>query len=293
MAELVYTVIFEVDIKNNQILFFHTGSLSVNLKAGILYDYEKFLEQFILDNVYEEEKIDLYEKFNIEALRSASLNKRENITCDFRLRPEGNREYRWFTMSLMLPHGAGGAVGAILDIHDKKIYELEMQHQASHDAMTNLLNRQAFERAVFSYIMQDGRVGAYCLMDVDNFKLVNDTRGHAYGDIALMKIAKILTELAPEGTITARYGGDEFCMFLPGIDREEQLEPVLKNILEHVKKEEFGGLQLSLSVGVAFYPRHCPEEKHSIGKYADVALYKAKESGKDSYCFYSEEMGEF
>lgn len=233
---MVYTVIFEVDIKNNQILFFHTGSLSVNLKAGILYDYEKFLEQFILDNVYEEEKIDLYEKFNIEALRSASLNKRENITCDFRLRPEGNREYRWFTMSLMLPHGAGGAVGAILDIHDKKIYELEMQHQASHDAMTNLLNRQAFERAVFSYIMQDGRVGAYCLMDVDNFKLVNDTRGHAYGDIALMKIAKILTELAPEGTITARYGGDEFCMFLPGIDREEQLEPVLKNILEHVKR---------------------------------------------------------
>ena len=93
---MVYTVIFEVDIKNNQILFFHTGSLSVNLKAGILYDYEKFLEQFILDNVYEEEKIDLYEKFNIEALRSASLNKRENITCDFRLRPEGNREYRWF-----------------------------------------------------------------------------------------------------------------------------------------------------------------------------------------------------
>ena len=55
---MVYTVIFEVDIKNNQILFFHTGSLSVKLKAGILYDYEKFLEQFILDNVYEEEKID-------------------------------------------------------------------------------------------------------------------------------------------------------------------------------------------------------------------------------------------
>ena len=113
---MVYTVIFEVDIKNNQILFFHTGSLSVKLKAGILYDYEKFLEQFILDNVYEEEKIDLYQNFNIEALRSASVNKRENITCDFRLRPEGNQEYRWFTMSLMLPHGAGGAVGAILDL---------------------------------------------------------------------------------------------------------------------------------------------------------------------------------
>ena len=54
---MVYTVIFEVDIKNNQILFFHTGSLSVKLKAGVLYDYEDFLEQFIIDNVYEEEKI--------------------------------------------------------------------------------------------------------------------------------------------------------------------------------------------------------------------------------------------
>ena len=290
---MVYTVIFEVDIKNNQILFFHTGSLSVKLKAGILYDYEKFLEHFILDNVYEEEKIDLYQNFNIEALRSASVNKRENITCDFRLRPEGNREYRWFTMSLMLPHGAGGAVGAILDIHDKKMHELEMQHQASHDAMTNLLNRQAFERAVFSYFMQGGKCGAYCLMDVDDFKRINDTRGHAYGDIALMKIAKILTESVPEGTITARYGGDEFCMFLPGMDREEQLEPILKEILAHVKKEEYGGMQLSLSVGVAFYPKHRTVDKNSIGKYADVALYKAKESGKDSYCFYCDEMGEF
>lgn len=146
---MVYTVIFEVDIKNNQILFFHTGSLSVKLKAGVLYDYEDFLEQFIIDNVYEEEKIYLYQNFNIEALRSASVNKRENITCDFRLRPEGNREYRWFTMSLMLPHGAGGAVGAILDIHEKKIHELEMQHQASHDAMTNLLNRQALNGLCF------------------------------------------------------------------------------------------------------------------------------------------------
>lgn len=52
-------------------------------------------------------------------------------------------------------------------------------------------------------------------------------------------------------------------------------------------------MQLSVSVGVAFYPRHYTEEKNSIGKYADVALYKAKESGKDSYCFYREEMGEF
>ena len=293
MAGLVYTVIFEVDIKNNQILFFHTGSLSVKLKAGVLYDYEDFLEQFIIDNVYEEEKIYTYQNFNIEVLRSASINKRENITCDFRLRPEGNQEYRWFTMSLMLPHGAGGAVGAILDIHEKKIHEMEMQHQASHDAMTNLLNRQAFERTVFSYFMQGEKTGAYCLMDVDNFKLVNDTRGHAYGDMVLMKIAKILTEYAPKRTVIARYGGDEFCMFFPGIDREEQLEPVLKKILENVRRAEFDGMQLSVSAGVAFYPRHHTEEKNSIGKYADVALYKAKESGKDSYCFYREEMGEF
>lgn len=108
-----------------------------------------------------------------------------------------------------------------------------------------------------------------------------------------MKIAKILTEYTPKRTVTARYGGDEFCMFFPGVDREEQLEPVLKKILEKVRRAEFDGMQLSVSVGVAFYPRHYTEEKNSIGKYADVALYKAKESGKDSYCFYREEMGEF
>ncbi|MFQ7551050.1 MAG: GGDEF domain-containing protein [Blautia marasmi] len=89
-------------------------------------------------------------------------------------------------------------------------------------------------------------------MDVDNFKLVNDTRGHAYGDIVLMKIAKILTENTPKRTIIARYGGDEFCMFFPGIDRAEQLEPVLIKILENVRKEEFDGMQLSVSVGVSF-----------------------------------------
>ena len=76
-------------------------------------------------------------------------------------------------------------------------------------------------------------------------------------------------------------------------EEKNYILPILKEILAPVKKEEYGGMQLSLSVGVAFYPKHRTGDKNSIGKYADVALYKAKDSGKDSYCFYCDEMGEF
>ncbi len=164
-----------------------------------------------------------------------------------------------------------------------------IRHEAEHDALTDLLNRSSFDKALALY-SQGSMNFALILVDVDRFKSVNDTYGHAVGDEILRRVAKRLKESFRSTDYVFRIGGDEFAVLM--MDVSEALRHTVEEKLASLKKwlvcPEEGLPEITLSIGVAFSDRKDPGE--SIFKDGDQALYYVKKHGKDGSCFYEENM---
>ena len=154
-----------------------------------------------------------------------------------------------------------------------------IRHQAEHDALTELLNRGAYERILNIYETGD-RPFALILVDVDTFKSVNDTYGHAMGDEILKKVATLLKRTFRSIDYVCRIGGDEFAIVMVEMtsDLKYTIEDKIKAVNEELFKEVNGVPAVSLSVGVAFSDRENAED--DIFKDADKALYYIKEHGR-------------
>jgi diguanylate cyclase (GGDEF)-like protein len=155
----------------------------------------------------------------------------------------------------------------------------ESQQLALVDALTNIPNRRALHGLMHRRMNSpDIRWAsfAYFILDLDNLKQINDTTGHAAGDDAIKRCARLLEGLVSEGDIVARYGGDEFVMVLDGASRETVAEDA-KHVLLSLKK--YG---LTASIGISFFPEDGQDEA-ALFTAADRALYTAKEKGKNRY----------
>ena len=160
-----------------------------------------------------------------------------------------------------------------------------IRHQAEHDALTGLLNRGSFERITRVY--ENGDVPfAMILVDVDIFKSVNDTYGHAAGDAVLKKVSSLLRGAFRSIDYVCRIGGDEFAVIMVEMtsDLGYTISEKIKYINEELSVPEEGVPAVSLSVGVAFSDRPNPGE--SIFKDADKSLYEVKEHGRNGCAFY-------
>ncbi|MFX4262342.1 EAL domain-containing protein [Pelotomaculum propionicicum] len=183
-----------------------------------------------------------------------------------------------------------GAIESLRDISEHKRMEKQLQYLATHDALTNIPNRysltQTLKRAVAK--AKRGEKSAFLFIDLDNFKLVNDTLGHATGDELLVTMAKILRRNLREGDLLARFGGDEFCVLLEGATFEEA-EIVAEKLRQAVDQEELVMdkhkccLNLSVSIGVVMVDGTLDTQK--VLSYADNALYMAKDNGKNRVTF--------
>lgn len=162
---------------------------------------------------------------------------------------------------------------------------LLMKHQAEHDPMTELLNRGSFDRILNLY-EKDQSHFALIIIDVDNFKHVNDTYGHAVGDIILKKVANLLTSAFRSVDYVCRIGGDEFAVIM--VDITSEFAYTITNKITEVNHQlaitEENIPSISLSVGVAFTDRENPGE--DLFKDADKALYYTKEHGRNGCTFY-------
>jgi diguanylate cyclase (GGDEF)-like protein/PAS domain S-box-containing protein len=179
----------------------------------------------------------------------------------------------------------------ILDVTDQRRFEEQLQHMADHDPLTGLENRRAFERAVetqLAHVRRYGAEGALLVLDLDDFKAVNDTLGHHTGDELIMSVADVLRNEVRESDRVARLGGDEFAILLPKAD-EAQARAVAEKLVATIREDRriFGGRAwtTTASVGVAlFTPTRDTAEQVLVD--ADLAMYDAKEAGRDGYAIY-------
>ena len=169
---------------------------------------------------------------------------------------------------------------------EKQETEMLIRHQAEHDALTDLLNRGSFEKILKIYETGEKNDFAMILIDVDVFKSVNDTYGHAVGDIILKKVATLLKGAFRTIDYVCRIGGDEFAIIMVEMtsDLKYTIEDKIASVNKRLGEPEEGVPAVSLSVGVAFSDRENPGE--SIFKDADKALYYVKEHGRKGCGFY-------
>ena len=180
------------------------------------------------------------------------------------------------------------AVGAILDIDAEKKKAQSLMERAQRDMLTKLYNKGSSQEYIQAVLANNvpGKMAALMIIDLDNFKHMNDTMGHLFGDALLSEVAHSIQKQFRSEDIVGRVGGDEFLVFLGQIPNtalaEQKAVQVMKAIGE-MAVQELTEVELSCSIGIAIYPE-CGQTYHELFQRADQALYRAKNQGKGRYC---------
>ena len=179
------------------------------------------------------------------------------------------------------------------DITERRRHEAELRHMADHDPLTGLLNRRSFERELerhVAYVERYGPKGAAIVLDLDHFKTINDTLGHSAGDELIVRVAHALRSRLRESDVLARLGGDEFAILLPEATPEEA-DAVAAAVLEAVRTlavpTATGRTRtVTASLGIALFDSKQPMTGEDVLVNADLAMYDAKEAGRDQLAAY-------
>ena len=182
---------------------------------------------------------------------------------------------------------------AIEDITERKKYEEKIQQMAFYDSLTGLPNRKLFSDRLGIVLAQAKRnkkkVGIV-MLDLDNFKDVNDTLGHDVGDTLLKAVAERLSGTLRKSDTVARFGGDEFVLIFPDMEIIEEAIQVVQKIIDRFHKPfliDTHQLVVTTSIGIAVYPKDGMDEE-ILMKNADIAMYQAKQAGRARYQLYKE-----
>ncbi len=190
-----------------------------------------------------------------------------------------------------------GSFSVVTDITDLKRAETEMRFLAQNDPLTKLPNRELFrdrlERAILA-AKREGHLVAVLFVDLDRFKRINDSLGHAIGDLLLQAVAQRLSQCVRKADTVSRLGGDEFALVLPGFQRSGDAISVVEKI-QAVFDDPFllNGFEINVSpsIGISLFPED-GEQPHVLLRNADAAMYHAKLLGRNNYQFYTREMNE-
>lgn len=180
-------------------------------------------------------------------------------------------------------------IAVISDIDKRKKETLVLRQKAEHDLLTGLYNKITTENRINQILSEEkkGERHALFVIDIDNFKMVNDRLGHLSGDQLIVETASQIQKQFREDDIVGRIGGDEFVVFLKNITSDLIMKKaeILHNIFSRIKNQSARTMNLSGSVGVSFYPQDGKNYEELFQK-ADAAMYAAKNGGKDSFCVY-------
>ncbi len=186
-------------------------------------------------------------------------------------------------------------VAAVRDVSERKRFEAEILHQATHDTLTGLPNRTLFRELLIHGMAQATRAEnllAVLFLDLDGFKNINDTLGHAEGDALLRAVAQRIVGALRKDDVVARQGGDEFTILLQGVKEVQDITLIADNLLKAIARPYVSGpheMHITSSIGITVFPFD-DNDADNLLRNADTAMYQAKADGKNAFRFYTAEM---
>lgn len=192
------------------------------------------------------------------------------------------------------PDGKALQVVQVVDVTERRAFEAQLRHLADHDGLTDLLSRRRFVEMLEAEVVrvaQDDAESAVLMLDLDGFKYVNDALGHQTGDALLRKLGAAIAEVVRESDLLARIGGDEFAVLLPHTDAPGAIE-VGRKVVEAVQRNGVvtgpnGRVEVTASVGLTSWDRQTLTDAETILAEADIAMYDAKDAGKNRVSVYA------
>lgn len=274
---------FDLDVESGEVLV----SRKYLELCGMGDTLEHFAKRPEMDGILHKGDIDKF----WSAMEEASIQER-NAAMELRIKISGNgskEEYKWYRLNYKSVPGMNGkvirVVGRMLDVNEEKEQTRRLAEQVKRDSLTGLYNRAATAAEIGAYLEACPDVcHGMLVIDIDNFKDMNDTFGHLFGDTVLTGIAEKISRVFRPEDIIGRVGGDEFLVLMKDVKEEEVLAKAKKLCGElwknyQGKRQE---VEIGCSVGISFY-RKDGNNYEELFEKADLAMYQAKESGKN--CF--------
>ena len=319
---ILMLIVFILNRRNKVMELTNERLMTVSEQAGdIILDYDYKSGHLTLQgdvSVIVPEKKDYYDSEDVAAILGRIHDEDEGLLEDLKniasfdqetFTGEGrlwcvDERYRWFQVNITIVKSGSGKpsrlIGSVNDINDRMNRELDLAHQAETDALTGLTNKMSFEKVVdqaISELESDGSIALF-IIDLDNFKAVNDKLGHATGDKLLTDVSKKLRIFFPGGNSIGRIGGDEFSAYMEFRDAGNRSQNLVRLKADHICKsirtsysnpEQTESVEIGCSVGIAIYPKDAKDFK-TLYKRADQALYKSKKDGKGTYNFWTPDL---
>lgn len=271
-----------------------TDVLNIKLGSSVYSKNEIIVKNFIEKN--DLETVHAEDREKLRAIIESASKKNLSDSFDFRSNYfEDGDDYHWYRATISSVRGVEGyvsrIVGRLVNIDEIKQRELELQRRADKDALTGLYNKGTAKELVTEAIAQnakDGKTAAMIMIDLDHFKDVNDTFGHAAGDRLLEDVGKVLNDSFKGRDIVGRMGGDEFMVFMTDIRNEDDAVLISgrlnKMLTKRIHKSD-GEITVTASIGIAICDPSITEYE-TLFERADSALYKTKEGGRNGKTVY-------
>ncbi|MDU7028808.1 diguanylate cyclase domain-containing protein [Robinsoniella peoriensis] len=283
-------IVFEWDIERDSLSFsanwekkFHYEPVKERFFASLSYNSHVFREDLpAFRNAFDQIRRG---KGYMEIEARVKKTKEEYIWCRFRLTSQLNKDG--------IPIKA---VGVIIDIDNEKKNSQQLLEKAERDPLTKLYNKGTAHALIDNYLQSSnmGKQSALMIIDIDDFKMVNDTLGHLFGDAFLVEITSDVRKLFRESDIVGRIGGDEFIAFIKDIPGNALVFEKARQVVEafrNLPMQESWDKSISCSIGISVFPND-GQHFQELYKKADYALYQAKKQGKNQYVHYDDSIGD-
>ncbi len=284
-------MIFEYLPDEDVFRFFKRNNLDFTEVMSLSSDFEQFFKE---NSIVFVDDIDAFERL-CDNIRSGI----DKASFEVRFRNTGEDEFNWYRIKMRSLRDEEGhftkVIGKLENISDVKNAEMRLIDKAERDPLTRVYNKSTTKKLIKNFLRTDSKdtYDAFIIIDVDDFKNVNDTLGHLFGDSILVDLSQEMQDLFRSNDVVGRIGGDEFIVFLRGMKQKSHIEGKANDICRIFDLLYAGddGKRITGSLGIALFPQD-GDTFDELYRKADLALYASKRAGKSCYTFYSAETEE-
>jgi len=283
--ESTESAVWEINLNNKELYISKNFADAMNITTLEFKDVNKLLKRILSDDD---------KKHLLDEYMSHKNGFKDEVSIQIPIKIADGSE-KWVLINgkgVLSPNNEFKIIhGIIIDITQIKEQKDHIEYLAHHDYITNLPNRISFIDKL-GEVIDDGKSGAVLLLDIDDFKAINDNLGHAYGDEVLKKISNRLKSITDENLFVARFGGDEFLILISNVEKLDEIYKYINKIISLFNKSfnlDKIDNYIKISMGIARFPDDS-DNIHQLIANADTAMYKAKHSGKNNYKLFNKDM---